>query len=516
MKTKTTKKQMLGFKGETDFFMSGAYKTPINLLKESPLKDLYYKSPDDITIKDIQLFNKWLRANKKLAIYLYHGTGLNNEADIKLKGLLPTSIKRRNSYQSASGFVYLSPFPYLADRFASMVASTNHTEKVIYEVILPIEALLPDKDNLRNARMFGKYYHIKDTLAESIIYGHSVRVKGAIPNSAIKGKYTGQLYGLKQTKQNTMKTTKKALPLQKKQLKGNFVDTDLFDAKQNVECFGEEMPILVHNTTLKNANAILSFGFSTERFGETSKETGYANLKNDLVGVYFTHYKGKRPKSEWRGSETSTIYTIPFLKNPLMVFAWEMNDEFIYMNEYLVNKLKVSNGKQATAKLRKKYDGVIFHNKHADITEIVVFNLSNLLNFKNVEDAKKEYESIYSKSKKQLNGLKNNTMKTTKKPCGCKHKKADDLGKITTSDVKKHATKIAKVTRNKAAQAYDYVKRKVKSNNIVKTVNNARDITRYNNIDGKIDVLRNRRDVIDLQIDKLKTEKITLKTKLQR
>ena len=128
---------------------------------------------------------------------MYHGTDKN--ADIIGQGLLKTSNKNRKSYQSESGYVYLSPFEGTAKTFGEMA---NPYGSKVYSVDVPIRYLLPDKDQLNNKRAVG--FDIGNSLAESIVYGRSVRVKDNIPPFMIKkirylkspkGKIYGFTYG---------------------------------------------------------------------------------------------------------------------------------------------------------------------------------------------------------------------------------------------------------------------------------------------------------------------------------
>lgn len=68
---------------------------------------------------DFKKFNLTLKQLQKdiyslPTITLFHGTSLENFEQILEKGILPTNNKNRNSYQSTNGFVYTTPFLYLA------------------------------------------------------------------------------------------------------------------------------------------------------------------------------------------------------------------------------------------------------------------------------------------------------------------------------------------------------------------------------------------------------------------
>lgn len=141
--------------------------------------DLLYKSnPDPEKIKQL---DRWFKDNPTTLVRLYHGT--NADFDIEHQGLLPTSTKRRNSYQSGSGFVYLSVFENMAKTFAQMAFPTRPIR--VYTVEIPVYMLLPDKDQLSNKRQYADVI-TGDSLAESITHGHGVRVKGKIPPYFIK------------------------------------------------------------------------------------------------------------------------------------------------------------------------------------------------------------------------------------------------------------------------------------------------------------------------------------------
>ena len=143
----------------------------IDLLKEFP--DLFHGNETPEGIKNLE---KFLKQHINENIILYHGT--SSEFDIENQGLLPTSMKRRNSMQSGSGFVYLSLFPNMAKTFAEIAFPRKDIQ--VYEVIVPIEDLKPDKDQLFNKRVYGSNFDLKDSLVDSLVYGHGARLKGKI------------------------------------------------------------------------------------------------------------------------------------------------------------------------------------------------------------------------------------------------------------------------------------------------------------------------------------------------
>lgn len=135
------------------------------------LPEMYDESPESIA-----RLNKWLRSHKDTTVRLYHGTGAGRP--IMQQGLLPTSAKRRNSYQSTSGYVYLSVWPSLARMFGEL--SNPYDEVVVYAVDIKVKELKPDLDQLYNKRATGAYDYAGNTLADSLIIGHGARVRRKI------------------------------------------------------------------------------------------------------------------------------------------------------------------------------------------------------------------------------------------------------------------------------------------------------------------------------------------------
>ena len=84
----------------------------------------------------------WLREHKDDYVRLYHGTSISY--DIPYQGLLPTSARRRKSYQSESGYVYLSVWPSLARTFGEI--GNPYSETVVYAVDIKVSDLRPDTD----------------------------------------------------------------------------------------------------------------------------------------------------------------------------------------------------------------------------------------------------------------------------------------------------------------------------------------------------------------------------------
>jgi hypothetical protein len=144
----------------------------VDFSQDAAFHHLFYRDP---TPEEVGQFAKWLGTNRDTVVRLYHGTAA--EHDVVGKGLLPTSRTRRRSYQSTSGYVYLSVYPGMAKSFASM--GYPGQEHKVYAVELPIRTLLADADQLRNARMWGGR-EVGNSLAESLAYGHGARVRGAV------------------------------------------------------------------------------------------------------------------------------------------------------------------------------------------------------------------------------------------------------------------------------------------------------------------------------------------------
>ena len=133
--------------------------------------------------KKVQEINRYLQANKDKYnpkyVKFYHGTAKG--LPIEEKGLLPTSTTRRKSYQSESGYVYLANTPERAKTFGDL---GNMSNSDVYEVVVPVNKLLPDLDQLNNLRSTGE--KIGNTLGDSIVYGGGVRIKGKIEPYAVR------------------------------------------------------------------------------------------------------------------------------------------------------------------------------------------------------------------------------------------------------------------------------------------------------------------------------------------
>lgn len=130
-----------------------------------------------------QALTRWIKDNsdpyRNSYVKMYHATCVS--LPIEQEGLKPTSVTRRRSYQSLSGYVYLANTPERAKAFGDL---GNGGASLVYEVVVPIRSLQADKDQLSNQRSVG--HAIGDSLGESIVYGGGARVKGAIAPWAVR------------------------------------------------------------------------------------------------------------------------------------------------------------------------------------------------------------------------------------------------------------------------------------------------------------------------------------------
>jgi hypothetical protein len=155
---------------------------PFDLRMEFP-ELIWNVEPTD---KQIEKLNKWLRDNKEKYVRMFHGTPFENKENVLQKGLLPTSSTRRHSFQSQSGYVYLSVFPTMSKHFADMASHQDKDKNVVFEVVAAIMDLKPDTDQLINKRHHSDNKNIGDTLADSIIYGHGARIRGKVDRNLIR------------------------------------------------------------------------------------------------------------------------------------------------------------------------------------------------------------------------------------------------------------------------------------------------------------------------------------------
>ena len=127
--------------------------------------------------------NKYIKDNQNIYMPKYfiffHSTANNLKDKILEEGLLPTTDKRRRSYQSTNGYVYLASNRDKAERFGSL---GNSNDFCTFGALVKTTDISMDMDQLRNkkAAQWGYVEEIKDTLADSIWHGGGVRVKGMI------------------------------------------------------------------------------------------------------------------------------------------------------------------------------------------------------------------------------------------------------------------------------------------------------------------------------------------------
>jgi len=136
-----------------------------------------------ITMQDnIKIISDWMKSyNQKYDIryvVMYHAAKKN--APVLEKGLLPGNSSRKNFGVSENGYVYLAVTPAMAKVFGDMAHNGSY---VIYEVIVPIGKLVPDKCRLQHTAPEG----VKGRgLVQSFVYAGSARVKGSIERWQIK------------------------------------------------------------------------------------------------------------------------------------------------------------------------------------------------------------------------------------------------------------------------------------------------------------------------------------------
>ena len=109
---------------------------------------------------------------------MYHAA--KKDAPVLEQGLLAGSGKRKNFGMSESGYVYLAATPQMAKMFGDMAHNGNYA---VYEVIVPIGKLQPDKGRLQHTAPEGVTGR---GLAHSLVYAGSAKVKGNIERWQIK------------------------------------------------------------------------------------------------------------------------------------------------------------------------------------------------------------------------------------------------------------------------------------------------------------------------------------------
>lgn len=150
----------------------------------------------DLPLKEnVKNIIKWLKDYKQNStgtnhyVIMYHATG--KDTPITEKGLLAGQNNRKNFRTSESGYIYLSPNPNYAKGYGDIAFAGN---SVVYEIIVPVKKLLPDKRHFFYARpdeITGS------NLADSLIYGGTARVKGNIERWQIKRYEDESLFGQK-------------------------------------------------------------------------------------------------------------------------------------------------------------------------------------------------------------------------------------------------------------------------------------------------------------------------------
>jgi hypothetical protein len=155
------------------------FNNPIDLLKEYP--EFFYKNINDKDkkeFKELVLSPNSDRYRMIRPIKFYHGT--SSDIDIMNDGLLRTTLKNKKSYQSTTGFVYLAVFPDQARTFGEIAYAKSGDLITVYEIYVPVYALVPDKDQLLNNNCYD--YNV----VNSILIAHTVCVKYDIPPYYIK------------------------------------------------------------------------------------------------------------------------------------------------------------------------------------------------------------------------------------------------------------------------------------------------------------------------------------------
>jgi len=134
----------------------------------------FQEYPDDERVKHVK---QWLKDKsdryENNYVTMYHGTG--EGIPIAEEGIKPTSEDRRRSYQSTSGYAYLAPTYAGAKLFGDL---GNMSKSKVYAVKVLVRNLKADLDQLHNQRSVG--LDVGNSLAESVVFGRSLRIKGAI------------------------------------------------------------------------------------------------------------------------------------------------------------------------------------------------------------------------------------------------------------------------------------------------------------------------------------------------
>lgn len=146
---------------------------PHNFCKDALFHKWIYGNPQAYDKKRIAAFNSWLKAHEEEECELYHGT--DAKLPILQQGLIKTTARTKKSYQSQTGYVYLSIYPETAKLFGEIAYPGSRIS--VYAVVLKIKELLPDPDQLKNKKYWCGLSYLGNTLAESLCAGSGARVK---------------------------------------------------------------------------------------------------------------------------------------------------------------------------------------------------------------------------------------------------------------------------------------------------------------------------------------------------
>lgn len=163
---------------------TGDPSRPYDFASDDRFAHLFYGTP---TPAEVTAFSSWLRSRPNDFVRLYHGTAASNP--IMEEGILATTVSRRNSYQSTSGFVYLSVFPGMAfdfGRYASLnrPAAADGARVAVYPITMTIRSLVADLDQLHNRRLWAGE-QVGNTLAESLVRARGARHRGRVSPTCI-------------------------------------------------------------------------------------------------------------------------------------------------------------------------------------------------------------------------------------------------------------------------------------------------------------------------------------------
>lgn len=125
----------------------------------------------------------FIRGRRREYVVLYHGTTRERAERIIVEGLKPTTSTRRNSYQSASGYCYLTPDHEMAKAYA-MHGAPMAPDHTVLRIIARFNRLQPDGDNIANKQREAGIV-IASNAISSIAHCHSVRVRGRIGPESI-------------------------------------------------------------------------------------------------------------------------------------------------------------------------------------------------------------------------------------------------------------------------------------------------------------------------------------------